>query len=228
MKISVVVPIYNAQKILPDNYLILKEKLEDLGYDYNIIFRDDASSDKSKDILEDISKKDSKSKVFSEQHNHGLGFTLRKLFNDADGDIIVYVDIDLAFGVDILPALIEQIEKTDVTLASRYVGLPSNIPFLRRISSRLYYWMCKILFSIKTKDIGSGLVVFRRKVLEGQNLSSEGFDIHIELFAKIERGGFSIREIPVKYKYNGYSTFSVLRHGLGIFTNTLGLWLKDK
>jgi glycosyltransferase involved in cell wall biosynthesis len=228
MKISVAVPLYNAQKILSDNYVALKKKLDDLGYDYDIIFRDDGSSDKSKDILKGILQKDSKVRLFSHEQNRGLGFTLRELFKDADGDIIVYLDIDLPFGLEILPLLIERIETSDVSLASRYAGLPSDIPLLRWVSSRLYYWMCKVLFGIKTKDIGSGLVVFRRKVLEGINLSSQRFDIHIELFNKIEKGGFSIKEVPAKYNYNGYSTFSIVRHGPGIFANTLGFWLKTR
>jgi len=228
MKISIVIPIYNAQKIVLNSYKILKKELEDIGYDYEILFRDDASIDRSKDILEEISQQDRRVKIFSHLPNRGLGFTLRKLFDDASGDLVVYLDIDLPFGIEILPCLIQEIEKADVVLASRYAGLYSKIPLSREISSRLYYWICNVIFGVNIKDLGSGLVIFKRKVLENISLLSSGFDIHIELFTKIKKKGFSIKEIASDYSYNGYSTFSILKHGPGIFINTLQLWLKNR
>lgn len=228
MKISVVIPIYNAQKLVLNSYKVLKEKLEDVSYDYEILFRDDASTDKSRDILEEISRDNPRVKIFSHLPNRGLGFTLRSLFNDASNDIVVYLDIDLPFGIEILPYLISEIKKTDVVLASRYSGLYSKFLLSREVSSRLYYWLCKILFGIEIKDLGSGLVVFKRGVLDNISLLSNGFDIHIELFVKIKREGFSIKEIPARYTYNGYSTFSILRHGPAIFINTLRFWLKNR
>jgi glycosyltransferase involved in cell wall biosynthesis len=228
MKISVVIPIYNAQKIILNSYKILKEKLEDIGYDYEILFRDDASTDESKNILEGISKTNPRVKIFSHLPNRGLGFTLRRLFSDASGDIVIYLDIDLPFGIEILPCLIQEIKKADVVLASKYAGLSSRIPLSRKISSRLYYQLCKILFDINTQDLGSSLVIFRRKVLQGIFILSNGFDIHIELFTKIKRKGFSIKEIPARYTYNGYSTFSILRHGPAILIDTLKFWVKNR
>lgn len=228
MNISVVIPIYNAQKILPNYYRVIKSKLEEIGYDYEILFRDDASTDRSKDILEGISRKDKRVKVFSHWPNRGLGFTLRKLFNDAYGDLILYLDIDIPFGVEVLSCLIQETEKADVVLASRYAGIDSKIPLSRAISSRLYYWLCRILFGVNTKDLGSGLVIFKRKALENISLLSDGFDIHVELFTKIQKNGFYIEEIAAEYNYNGLTTFSLLRHGPGIFINTLRFWLKNR
>lgn len=228
MKVSIVIPIYNAQNIISDSYILLKEKLKDLNYDYEILFRDDASTDKSRQILQEISRDDPRVKIFSHLPNRGLGFTLRSLFNDASGDIVIYLDIDFPFGIDILPYLVLKTEEADVILASRYAGIYSKIPLSREITSRLYYWLCKLLFNINTKDLGSGLVVFKKEVLDNIILLANGFDIHIELFVKIKKKCFSIKEIPASYNYNGHSTFSILRHSPGIFINTLKLWVRNK
>ena len=226
--ISVVVPIYNAEKIILGNYQSLKRKLDELNHNYEIIFRDDGSRDRSKDILGKIGEQDPNVRVFSHLPNRGLGFTLRELFRDASGDIVVYLDIDLPFGIDSLPQLLKEIGDTDVVLASRYANLQSEIPLAREISSRLYYFLCRFLFATCVQDIGSGFVIFRRKAIDALHLSAVGFDIHIELFTELKRQGFSIKEIPLKYAYNGYSTFNILKHGPAILINTLKFWLKNR
>ena len=227
-KISIVIPVYNAQKIILNSYKVLKEKLEKQNYSYEILFRDDASSDRSKYILGEIYKTDSKAKVFSNSLNRGLGFTLRNLFRHASGDIIIYLDIDLPFGIDILPHLIQELKSAEVILASRYAGLSSRIPLPREITSRLYYLLCSLLFDINVKDIGSGAVVFRKEALNKLSLVSDGFDIHIEIFAQLKESGCIVKEIPAKYTYNGYSTFSILQHAPSVLINTLRFWLKNK
>lgn len=219
--ISFVIPIYNAANIIRSGYKILKKELEGLRCDYEIIFEDDASSDKCGDILEEIAKGDSKVKVFSHYPNQGLGFSLRQLFNKAAGDIIVYLDIDLPFGTTVIPRLLKEAEFADVVLASRYGSVRSKIPLLRNISSRVYYLLCKILFGISVKDLGSGLVLFRRRALEGANLTAYGFDIHIEIFNHLKKGGFQVKEIPRDYNYSGHTTFSILTHGPHIVVNTI-------
>lgn len=226
--LSVVIPIYNAEKIILDNYKVLRNQLENIKQDYEIIFEDDASCDRSRNILEDIAQRDHKVKIFSHHPNQGLGFTLRQLFKNANGDIIIYLDIDLPFGTDKLPLLLKEIETADVVLASRYSTPNGGIPIIRKMASKLYYLLCKTLFDISVKDLGSAFVIFKRKVLNNIDLCSKGFDIHIELFAKLKKSGFSVKEIPIKYTNSGYTTFSILKHGPGILINTLKFWIKNR
>lgn len=226
--ISIVVPIYNAENIILGSYKILRKQLEEIGQDYEIIFEDDGSFDKSKDILKEIARKDLKVRAFFHYPNQGLGFTLRQLFKYASGNIIIYLDIDLSFGTENLPELIEELKYADVIVASRYAGLKSRIPIVREITSRLYYIFCRVLLAVSVKDIGSGLVVFKKDALDKISLLSKGFDIHIELFIQLQKHGFVIKEIPLKYTSNGYSTFSVWKYGWGILIQTLKFWLKNK
>jgi len=224
---SLVIPIYNAQEIIPGSYEKVSRYLETAGYDYEIIFEDDASQDASKTVLEAISRDNPRVRVFSHYPNQGLGYTLRQLFRRASGDIIIYLDIDLPFGITCLKSLLKEAEDADVVLASRYLSAENKIPFLRKISSKLYYFFCNALFNVTVRDIGSGLVIFKRRTLESLRLNARGFDIHIELFVQLENKGFLVKEITLPYKYNDYSTFSILRHGPAIVVNTLKLWLRQ-
>ena len=132
------------------------------------------------------------------------------------------------FGIEILTSLINELGKNDVVLASKYAGKKSKVSLLREISSRSYRLLCRSLFDVHIKDIGSGFVILKKTALDGIDLESDGFDIHIELFTKLKRKGSAIKEMPAEYNYNGYSTFSIFRHGPRVIINTLRFWLKSR
>lgn len=95
-----------------NSYRKLKNLLEETGKDYEIFFRNDASKDDSVSIIEEIEQKDNKVRIFSHTPNKGLGYTLRKLFNSAHGEIVVYLDIDLSFDMSVFPSFLDQIKLT--------------------------------------------------------------------------------------------------------------------
>lgn len=224
MYLSVIIPVYNSREIIHQTVEILDRCLEANGYDFEIILRDDGSKDNAQDCLKEIALQYQKARCFFNGRNRGLGFTLRRLFSDARGDIIVYVDCDLPFGEAIVPLLVNQIQNYDIVLASHYKGIKSNIRLSRCFFSRTYYLLCKVLFGIAVLDIGSGSVAFRRKVVDTIPLFADGFAIHAEIFLRAARAGFTIKEIPHaarEYVYPG--TFRILRHGFNLLWETLVL-----
>lgn len=219
--ISAVVPVYNSEKILFDSYESIKKELKKITKDYEIIFRNDGSTDNSEDILNEIAK-DKKVRVFSNK-NHGLGFVLRNLFKDAKGDIVIYFDADayMSFDLSVLPDLLNT--DADVVIASRYKN--GKIPLHRSAPSFVYRIMNRILFGIDIRDIGSGFVIFKKKVLDSVELSSDGFEIHIELFTKIKEKGFKIIEVPVSYSHWKDGSFKISSHGPKTLANTIRYWV---
>lgn len=224
MKISTCIPVYNSEKILIDSYKSIKKELEKITKDYEILFRNDCSKDNSLEVLKKIS--DKKVKVFSNERNRGLGFTLRNLFKDAEGSVVIYFDVDafLCFDLSLLKRFLEELKSCDVIIASRYeLG---DVPLCREIPSILYYGLNKILFKVKIRDAGSGFVIFKSATLKNINLCSDGFEIHAEIFAKIHRAGFRIKEVPVFYKAWRGGSFSVVEHGFKTLADTLKVWWK--
>lgn len=225
MRLSAVIPVYNSGKIIFGTYENVKKQFERITNDYEILFRNDGSTDDSKERLEKIAKKDKRVKVFSNK-NHGLGFVLRKLFKDATGDFIIYFDADayLSFDLNSLPYLIKRTNDADVVIASRYKG--NKIPLNRLIPSLIYRFINRLLFGINVHDTGSGFVIFKGNVLNGIKLYSNGFDIHIELYSKIKKAGFKMIEVPVKYSHWKGGSFRVLKHGPSTLINTLKFRLR--
>jgi len=228
MDISVVVPIYNAEDIVEHSIERITRTLNQSGLNYEILLRDDGSTGGSRKLLEHVDLRYSQVNCFYNPVNEGLGSTLRKLFNDAQGSNIVYCDCDLPYGAEAIPVVLDELEPYDIVVASRYRGAPNEVRFLRKITSRLYYLLCKLLFNIPVADIGSGLVAMRKQVLDKMVLEAKGFDIHAELYTKASRQGFRIEEIPFEAGDDGVrqGSFCVWKHGLRVFMETV--WLRIK
>jgi glycosyltransferase involved in cell wall biosynthesis len=225
--LSVVIPVYNSGEILFGTYENVKKELEKITDNYEILFRNDGSTDDSQEVLEKIAKKNNRVKIFLNE-NRGLGFVLRRLFKDASGDFIIYFDADvyLSFDLNVLPRLLEKTNNADVVVASRY-HRNNKIPFYRLIPSLIYRFINRLLFGINISDTGSGFVIIKKKVLNEINLNSDGFDIHIEFYTEIKKAGFKIKEVPVKYSHWGSGSFKVLKYGPTTLINTLKFRLRE-
>jgi len=138
------------------------------------------------------------------------------------------IDCDLPFGVDVIPALLKRLEINDIAVASRYHGGQSNrAPFVRKVCSRLYYFLCKLLFNIPVADIGSGSVAMRSRVPDGIDLKADGFDIHAEFYLKVFKKGFRIEEMPVKFNMPKQGSFHVWAHGPDALVKTFKLYFES-
>lgn len=225
MKLSAVIPVYNSEKIIFGTYENVKKQFEKITNDYEILFRNDGSTDNSEEVLKKIAENDKKVKLFSNS-NHGLGYVLRHLFKDAKGDYVIYFDADayLSFDLNILSDLFNKTNDADVVIATRY---KKGSPLSRLIPSYIYRLVNNILFRIDIVDVGSGFVLFRRKVLNEIELKSNGFEIHVELFKKIKKKGFRIIKVPVSYFHWKGGSFKIFKHGPTTLIETLKLWWRE-
>jgi len=224
--LSIVIPIYNAEDIVEHSVRTLVETLDQQDLNYEILLRDDGSTDAAREILEKISRRYAQVKCFFNRSNVGLGFTLRELFRETQGEHIIYCDCDLPFGREIIPPLLDGLKSYDIVVASRYRGMQNDVKLMRKLASRLYFLLCKLLFHVPVEDIGSGSVAVKRKALDRLDLRANGFDIHIEFYAKAARDGLIIKEIPVRTSGAGRGSFRILKHGPHIVFKTIGLWIE--
>ena len=228
IQFSIVIPIYNAGLIVEHSVTRIMNRLDEEQIQYEILLGDDGSRDDSRKRIELLRQHYKQIRCFYNEHNKGLGLVLRKLFNEAQGEIIIYMDCDLPFKEEIILKLLEQIKNCDVAVVSRYKGVKNRIPFIRRIASRCYYCFCWILFRISVIDIGSGTVAIKRNVIETMDLKARGFDIHAELFVKAQRLGFKIEEIPAQCFENKLKTFSIMKHSPSTLWGTIQLLFRNR
>ncbi|MBL7130469.1 MAG: glycosyltransferase family 2 protein [Candidatus Omnitrophica bacterium] len=228
MYLSIVIPIYNTGDILCKTIEELHRYLEDNGHDFEILICDDSTLDNVRPVIQELARRYWRVRPFFNKGNRGLGYTLKVLFRNAKGEVIIYLDCDLPFGKEIIRVLLNEIHYGDIVLASRYRGEKSAIHRPRWLMSRLYYLLCKMLFRLPVRDIGSGSVALKREVIDAVSLISNGFAVHAEIFLRASRAGFSIKEIPYPARHASPGSFQILRHGPAVLSETLILWQSIK
>lgn len=171
MSVSVVVPLYNEE----ENVNILHERLKDvldvLGTEYEIIYVDDGSSDKTLSILEDIQKADKDVMVLSLRRNFGQTAAFAAGFDFARGDIVITMDGDLQNDPKDIPRLLDAIR--DYDLVSGWRKKRKDTFLTRRLPSMIANWLISRVTGVKLHDYGCSLKAYRRDIVKNIRLYGE-------------------------------------------------------
>ncbi len=111
MNISTVVPVYNAEKTLPELVARLRPVLETSGGDFELILVDDGSRDGSWDLIRRLAGEDSRIRGINLMRNYGQHNALREGIMAARGEVIVTLDDDLQNPPEEIPRLLEKLEE---------------------------------------------------------------------------------------------------------------------
>lgn len=211
--LSVIVPVYNEALLISKNMPKLKQTLDSFGHDYELIIAEDGSSDDSVSIAEKFVSKNIK--LLTSKKRLGRGLALRNAIMASKGEIIVYMDADLATDLKHLPQLIEEIKKGfHISTGSRLIS-GSDVygrTFLREIFSRWYNIILRLLFKTSIHDHQCGFKAFRKSTI--LPLLEEVQDNHwfwdTELLIRAQSKDFKVSEVPVKWTDKKNSTVSLV------------------
>ena len=217
--LSLVIPVYNEEKIIAKTIQTVREYMEKNFADYEVIFVNDGSSDGTLKIAEEFSG--DKIKIMTYEKNKGKGGAVRTGVLAAVGDFIFYTDCDLAYGLDVIKVgyeMFEENEKIDVIIGSRkkhkdgYAGYT----FLRKLMSVMFLSILKIYGGIKQSESQSGLKGFTRdaakKIFGLCEVDGWIFDFEALLIA--QKLKLKIDEIPIKIINHGESKISPVKDSL--------------
>ena len=208
MKISIVIPIYNEEENIPKLYEELKDVLERLPQDYEIIFVDDGSTDKSYEILKELASKDGKVKVIRFRRNYGQTAAMYAGFQHAEGDVVITMDGDLQNDPRDIPKLLEKIEEGyDIVSGWRK---DRKDKFLTRIlPSKIANWLISKVTGVKLHDYGCTLKAYRKDIAKNYRLYG---DMHRFLPAVAKSFGARITEVVVNHRPRIYGKS---KYGIG-------------
>ncbi len=193
--ISVVIPAYNEEENIPVLYERLKNVLERLGENYEVIFVDDGSEDRTPEVLRDIAKRDRSVKVVRFRRNYGQTAAMYAGFEHAKGDVIITMDADLQNDPEDIPVLLEKVrEGYDIVSGWRK---DRKDPFLsRKLPSSVANWIISKVTGVELHDYGCTLKAYRAEIAKRYRLYG---DMHRFLPALARRFGAKITEIPVRH-----------------------------
>lgn len=171
MTLSIVVPLYNEEENVEILHQRLKESLEQLGLEYEILYVDDGSTDRTLTGLEEIQAKDRKVVVLSLRRNFGQTAAFAAGFDFARGDIVITMDGDLQNDPKDIPKLLEIIKDND--LVSGWRKKRKDAFFTRRLPSIFANWVISRVTGVKLHDYGCSLKAYRRDVIKNLKLYGE-------------------------------------------------------
>lgn len=200
--LSVIVPAFKQEKTIQKDLLRIKEVLERIRYDYELICVADGMGD---DTYKNAKKaRSSKIKVVGYQNNRGKGYAVRYGMARAKGNYIAFIDSGMDIDPNGISMIIEHMEWYDADIiigSKRHPASQVEYPLLRKVYSIGYQIGLKILFGLSVRDTQAGLKIFKRKVLEDvlPRLLVKRFAFDIELLVVARKLGYKkIFEAPIK------------------------------
>lgn len=207
--ISIVIPIHNEEPAILPLYDRLTAVLENLRRPYEILFIDDASTDRSFDLLANLVETDHHLKVLRLRRNFGQTAALAAGFDEAQGDIIVSLDGDLQHDPEDIPLLLEKIDE-GYDIASGWRKNRVDNAVTRKIPSRVANWMMKRASGVELHDFGTTFKAYRSEVLKDVKLYGE---LHRFIPALASFYGARVVEVPIRNveRPNGASHYGLGR-----------------
>lgn len=212
--ISIVVPIHNEEHSILPLYDRLTAVLIQLDRLFEIIFVDDASTDRSYELLANLVQTDPHLKVIRLRRNFGQTAALSAGFHEARGGIIIAMDGDLQHAPEDIPALLDKIEE-GYDIASGWRKERVDNALTRRIPSRAANWLMSKASGIDLRDFGTTFKAYRAEVLKDVHLYGE---LHRFIPALASIYGARVAEVPIQ---NTPRVAGESHYGLGRTTRVL-------
>jgi len=212
-KLSVIIPAWNEEKIVCMNLKqigkILDNLLGKIGFDYEIILVDDGSTDNTYNEAMTMANKNEKIKVVTYKKNGGKGFALKYGFKFCSGELITFMDVDLDLHPKQIPQFIDYMEKydADVIIGSKRHPLSKiNYPGSRKVLSKGYHTLTRILFHLNLSDTQAGLKLFKYDVLEAilPKVLCKKYAFDLELLVNASHRGYKIVEAPIELDWQRF------------------------
>ena len=172
MDISVVIPVYNEEESLSLLYERLNAVLSSLKKEYEIIFVDDGSIDKSWEVLCRLKEKDDHIKLIRFTRNFGQTAAMAAGFAEAEGEIIFAMDADLQNDPADIPRFLEKLEE-GYDLVSGWRKHRQDAALKRKLPSRIANWLIGRITGVKIHDYGCSLKAYRKWVIKNLRLYGE-------------------------------------------------------
>ncbi|QCJ44142.1 glycosyltransferase family 2 protein [Bacillus sp. S3] len=160
--ISIVVPMYFEEEVARECYNRLKKVMEDYKINYEFVFINDGSTDKTMDILREISSGNHRSKVIDFARNFGHQNAVTAGIDHASGDAIVIIDADLQDPPELIPQLIDKWkEGYEVVYAKRKARKGET--FFKLLTAKVFYRFLNYMSDIEIpKDTGDFRIIDRK------------------------------------------------------------------
>jgi dolichol-phosphate mannosyltransferase len=204
MKLSVVIPAHNEEGSVAETVESLAGRLRAEDIDYEIVVVDDASRDRTADIVSALAERDPGVRYVASPYRNGFGFAVRAGLEAYTGDAVAIMMADLSDSPDDLVAYYRLLEAGyDCAFGSRFQsgGGTVDYPRLKLVFNRAVNLFIRLLFRHGYNDTTNAFKAYRREVIDTvQPLLSHHFNLTVELPLKAVVRGHSYAIVPITWR----------------------------
>ncbi|WP_276689680.1 MULTISPECIES: glycosyltransferase family 2 protein [Acidaminococcus] len=167
-KISFVVPVFNEEENIREFHRRLTQVMAPLPYDYEILFIDDGSKDRTSQLIRELAEKDShvQGYVFARNFGHQLALTCG--LDQSTGDAVISMDGDLQHPPEMVPELLKKWEE-GYEIVQTVRKATEDATWFKNITSRLYYKLINSMSEVRVTPGGSDFRLMDRKAVDALN-----------------------------------------------------------
>lgn len=203
---SVIIPAYNEGSCIYKNLLETAKVLSAAGYRYEMIVVNDGSTDNTLNETKRATNEIDGLKIVDCSVNGGKGHAVKVGFNEAEGDLVVFLDADLDLHPEQIRNLVDILDEkqVDVVIGSKWHPESQlNYPFSRKVISNIYAFILWILFRLPLKDTQTGLKLYKYEVLKRvlPKILCKKYAFDLEILVNVHHLGYKIAEVPVQLHF---------------------------
>lgn len=167
--LSIIVPCYNEEEVIEETYKRLRNVLNSISMDYEILFVNDGSIDKTLDILSKIAKNDKKVKVISFSRNFGHQPAVCAGIHHCKGDYAVIIDADLQDPPEVIPEMLELAKNENANVVYGVRKKRKGETFFKRFTAWLFYKIINFLSDVPLPENTGDFRLIDKRVIEAFN-----------------------------------------------------------
>ncbi|MCL2135116.1 MAG: glycosyltransferase family 2 protein [Candidatus Bathyarchaeota archaeon] len=228
--VTVVLPALNEVDIIEQTVNKISQTLGNYGYTYEIIVAEDGSTDGTDKKVDELTHIYSYVRHMHSEKRLGRGKALKNSFKQSNGNVLIYMDVDLATNLKYLNQLIRAVTVENYSLATGSRMLfQSKVErsVTRKLVSKTYNFMVRLLLKSVIKDHQCGFKAFQREILLSllDEVNAAHWFWDTELFVRAQRKGYKIKEIPVEWKSMRKTKVNLFKDSLDMGWQVIILWL---
>lgn len=197
-KISIIIPVFNEEKTLQQTIADMDKLLNMSDFDIEMVFVNDASTDRTKEILDVLTG--TTYKVIHHGINKGYGASLKTGLRHSSFEYICIIDADGTYPSGEIPRLAGLIKADTSMVVGARIGANADIPLLRRFPRWMLNRLGGFLSGSKIPDINSGLRIMKRKDVESfLNILPDGFSFTTTITLAMLTNNMEVHFTPINY-----------------------------
>jgi len=223
--LTALVPCLDEAAGLPRIERELFPALDALDCDYEVLLIDDGSSDATPSLLKEMRSRRPNLRSIRHEKTLGIGGSLKTGIREARGEWLVFLDADLTFSPrDIKTLLLRQLETgADCVSGSPMLGGMPGVPFARRLPSLLLNTLYRGLLDRRFTAFTPMFRLYRVSDLRDLRIRSDGFEVSVEILARLLRAGKAVVEAPTPLSVRETGS-SKLRRGQELLAHARLAW----